>query len=259
MKTETDQAQIARGSDAVKLTDADWRFICAAPIFAETAEQNIRRVISTTAIRHCAKGTTLFRRGDPASAFYITLEGWVKLGRANEDGVETVVEIMGQGECFAEAAMFLGMRYPVDAVAVTDVRLAAIEFSAIRAEIHDDPDVALGMLASLSKRLHRLVDQIDQIKARSAPERVAEFLLGLSGAATGPATFQLPFEKTLAAARLGMRPESFSRAIARLRKLGVHVDQDYVKIDNCADLVSFVRVDPSAPADGPVCDLQPLS
>ena len=228
------------GSDAMKLTEADWQFICRAPIFADTAEQNIRRVIGANAIRHCAKGTTLFRRGDPASAFYITLEGWIKLARANENGVETVVEIMGQGECFAEAAMFLGMRYPVDAVAVTDVRLATIDVNAIRAEIHDDPDVALGMLASLSKRLHSLVDQIDQIKARSAPERVAEFLLGLSGAEAGPGDVPSCLLKRLWPRPVsGCAPESFSRAIARLRQWGVHVEQDCVRIEDCADLMSF--------------------
>lgn len=225
----------------MKLSPDDWQIIRSAPLFAALREDIIPRIVCDNSPYNLQKGATIFRRGDPATMFFIVLEGWVKLSRVNEDGSEVVVEIMGEKDCFAEAAMFLGRRYPVDAASVTDVRLAAIDFNAMRNEIHSDPDVALSMLASLSKRLHGLVDQIDQIKARSAPERVAEFFLSFAKTNEGRVAFSLPFEKTLAAARLGMRPESFSRAVAKLRPFGVSVEHDRVEIENCSELARRVQ------------------
>ena len=57
----------------------------------------------------------------------------------------------------------------------------------------------------------------------------------------GPVVLELPFEKSLLANRLGMKPESFSRALARLRAHGVTVDREIVKIDDVGRLVSFVE------------------
>ena len=42
----------------------------------------------------------------------------------------------------------------------------------------------------------------------------------------------LPYDKTLIAGRLGMKPESLSRAFSRLRLHGVTIDQSSAVIDS---------------------------
>ena len=51
----------------------------------------------------------------------------------------------------------------------------------------------------------------------------------------------LPYEKALIAARLGMKPESFSRAMARLRGLGVYVEGEQVAISDVERLAAYAR------------------
>jgi CRP-like cAMP-binding protein len=51
---------------------------------------------------------------------------------------------------------------------------------------------------------------------------LADFLLSLSNSVNGTATITLPLDKSLIAARLGMQPETFSRALAKLKTVGVH-------------------------------------
>ena len=64
-------------------------------------------------------------------------------------------------------------------------------------------------------------------------------LLDQVTAESGPAAIALPYEKALIANRLGMQPESFSRALARLRDLGVTVERDNVHIKDLAKLIAF--------------------
>jgi CRP/FNR family transcriptional regulator, dissimilatory nitrate respiration regulator len=188
------------------------------------------------------KGVTLFRQGEPASAFFVVLSGWVKLYRITPDGLEVVINVFTTGDTFAEAAMFLGGRYPAFAETVSRARLLRIEASVFRARILEKPELALCMLASASRHLKSLISQIEQIKVRSAPQRIAEFLIGaLPQGEGGPAAIEFPFEKNLLANRLGMKPESFSRALAKLKSYGVTVDKDTVIVADPAKLQDFAN------------------
>ena len=86
-----------------------------------------------------------------------------------------------------------------------------------------------------------LVDEIEQLKARSAPQRIAAFFVETATARSGCATIALPYEKSLIAGRLGMKPESFSRALGRLVEYGVAVDRDSVTIQDVAKLAAFAE------------------
>jgi hypothetical protein len=48
--------------------------------------------------------------------------------------------------------------------------------------IRQSPDIALAMVASITQHLHYLVQQVEQLKAQSGVQRVAEFLASLSPA-----------------------------------------------------------------------------
>ena len=90
-------------------------------------------------------------------------------------------------------------------------------------------------------RLRELVDEIEQLKAHSAPQRIADFFVKQAGSASGSARIALPYEKALIASRLGMKPESFSRALGRLAELGVAVERDSVSIADVARLAAFAE------------------
>lgn len=210
-------------------------------------DEVVRELIGTHGPKAHAKGQLLFQQGQPASAFFVILDGWVKIFRLTPDGEEAVVGVFSRGETIAEAAMFLGGQYPASAEIVAPARLLRVEGTALRNKIHEDPDLAFCMLASASRHLKLLVEQIEEIKILSGPRRVADFLVRLCPGGNGEQIVDLPYEKALIANRLGMKPESFSRALAKLRPLGVRVDRDQVAIANVGAL-SIYAASGEAPA-----------
>lgn len=219
----------------------DWQIIRSTPLFGALPQDVAQSLIGTQTVREYEKGALLFQQGEPANSFYVVIDGWVKLYRITPDGSEAVVGVFRRGETFAEAAMFLGGRYPVSAEVVTASRLLRIDGDLLRRRIREQPDLALSMLASASYHLKALVEQIEQIKLLSAPQRIADFLIRLCHVREGGCTIELPYEKTLIASRLGMKPESLSRAIGKLRPLGVTVDRERVSIVDVDLLVRFVE------------------
>jgi CRP-like cAMP-binding protein len=223
---------------------ADWDIVKSTPLFGAMSAQTAQALVGNATPRQYEKGATLFLQGEPAAAFFIVLDGWVKIYRTTPDGLEVVLHVFKSGETFAEAAIFLGGRYPASGETVSPSRLLKIDGKNFRARIEERPALAMSMLASASYQLKFLVEQIEQIKVRSAPQRIADFMVRMTQVRKGSAVIELPFEKGLLANRLGMKPESFSRALAQLRTHGVTVDRGTVKIADVGRLLTFVEYAP---------------
>ena len=198
-------------------------------------------MIGDRAPKAYARGEQIFEQGELADGFFCVLEGWAKLYRLREDGEEVVVAIFSAGETFAEVAMFLGGRYPASCEAASRARVLKIERRSLRRAVLAEPQLAFDMLAATALRLRQLVDEIEQMKGRSAPQRIADFLVKQARVASGQANVVLPFEKALLASRLGMKPESLSRALGRLTAFGVTVERDSVTIGDVARLAAFAE------------------
>jgi CRP-like cAMP-binding protein len=222
----------------------DWALVNRAPIFRGMGEEVTRAMLRNRGPRRYERGEQVFQQGDPADAFFMVLDGWVKLYRELPNGEHVVVAMFTKGETFAEAAMFLGGRYHASAEAVAPTRLVHVDGHVLRSLILRNPQIAFDMLAAASLHLKRLVEQIEQLKVRSAPERIADFLLAQVTVRHGKAEVALPYEKALIANRLGMKPESFSRALAKLREFGVMVEREHVVIEDVARLAALTEHSP---------------
>ena len=228
------------------LSARDWEVVMRTPLFKAMGPAITRAMIGDRAPRTYVRGESVFGEGDPADGFFCIIEGWAKLYRLREDGEEIVVSIFSAVETFAEVAMFLGGRYPVSCEAASPARILKIDAAKLREAVLDQPQLAFDMLAAASVRLRQLVDEIEQLKAKSAPQRIAGFFLKQTVSTSGPARIALPYEKALIASRLGMKPESFSRALGKLAELGVVVERESVSISDVARLAAFVDGQPPA-------------
>lgn len=63
------------------LTASDLDTIRRCTLFYGLAPGMVERLIAPATVMSLDKGATLFRQGDPASAVFIVIDGWVKLYR----------------------------------------------------------------------------------------------------------------------------------------------------------------------------------
>jgi CRP/FNR family transcriptional regulator, dissimilatory nitrate respiration regulator len=214
-------------------------------LLASAPEAVALTVIESARERSFPRGKTIFLQGEQASAIYIVAEGWVKLYRIAPSGAEAVVGVFTQGASFGEAVAFRHDTYPVAAEAVTDCTLIRIEADVVLRQIRENPEVAISILSATFAHLHALVGQVEALKAQTGAQRVAEFLLELAPCREGTCEVTLPYDKVLIAGRLGMKPESLSRAFARLKDQGVTIRQNHAQIDDVVALRDFVEEDPA--------------
>lgn len=222
-----------------------WMLARNSLLLSSTPEPVAQKVLETAHERVFDRGATIFLQGERAKAIYIVAEGWVKLYRIAPSGAEAVVGVFTKGSSFGEAVAFRNDTYPVAAEAVTDCRLIRIEADAFLRQIRENPEVAVSILSATYLHLHSLVAQVEALKAQTGSQRVAEFLLELASCQDGSCEVTLPYDKVLIAGRLGMKPESLSRAFARLKDHGVVIRQNIATIADVASLRDYVEADPA--------------
>ncbi len=229
------------------MNQADSELLRRGPLFAGLSEKSLTKLIKGAIVKTYAKGQLLFQQGDKATQFYIVLDGRVKLFRLTPDGDEAILGLFSQGECLAEVFLFMGERYPASAEVLEAVRLLQVPSEPFKQRICNEPAIMSNFLAALSLHLHNLTIQVQQLQVRTSTQRVADFLLKLCPLREGAAVVALPYDKSLIATQLGMKPESFSRALAKLRILGVRTERNQVSLSDVAELSAFCESGASCP------------
>ena len=214
------------------------RFLANLPLFRQLDRTELIRLASGVTEITAPRGTVLFRRGDSCEGFHVIVYGRVKLALHAPDGGEKVIDLLGPGQSFGEAVMFLEKPYVVTATALADTKLLLVARQAVLDEIDRDPRFARRMLAGLSMRLHHLVSDIEALSLQSGTQRVIGYLLGQCRE-TGPwrRRVALPARKGVIASRLNLTQEHFSRVLHELAGHGlISVEGLDIRIPDVAKL-----------------------
>lgn len=184
------------------------------------SDEQIERVAQRATRVRLGEGQALFSQGDPAERFFLVLRGQIKLYRLSPNGNEKIIEIIGPGNTFAEAMMFLDRpAYPVCATALNACELISIESKDFRNMLSESVGTCFILLGDVSQRLRGLIRQIDELTLHTATNRVAAFLL--QKAREEGKVFELNVSKQVLASRMSVKPETFSRIIKQLSERGI--------------------------------------
>lgn len=199
-------------------------FLANVPLFKELASDELDRIASNTHEVRAARAEVLFRRGDPALGFHIIVFGQVKLAFTSPRGDEKVVDLIGPGQSFGEAVMFMERPHVVTAQALSDSLLLYIARETVFDELERDPRFVRRIIAGLSVRLHRLMSDLESDSLHSGTQRVIGYLLRDSDENPAPGcalVVTLPTTKGVIASRLSLTQEHFSRILHDLAARGL--------------------------------------
>jgi CRP-like cAMP-binding protein len=219
----------------------DMRALCRTPPFNRLSGPQLLVLADAAQVCAASRDFRLIARGETAQMVYFLLDGLVKVSRDGGDGETAVLLIEGAGRPLMLAESLSGRPCAADLDALTPLLLIGFKPEALRQDMEREPNFARAVLAVASLDLHQLISQVEELKAMTGPGRIAALILQLTGAKTGPARVKLPYAKQLLASRLGMTPESFSRAIRRLREIGVKPRGDEFVVTELSHLAAFVE------------------
>lgn len=195
-------------------------------MFRELSDEQRTPLAASARPVRLERGVVLFRRGDPAAGMHVVVYGRMKLAFVSENGTEKVIDIIGPGQSFGEAVMFLETPHVVTAQALADSLLLFLPKAVVFEQIESVPQFARRMLGGLSRRLHQLVADVESYSTRSGTERLIGFLLrdcAIDGAneVGGVLEVELPVAKGVIASRLNLTQEHFSRILHDLAAVGL--------------------------------------
>ena len=221
--------------------------LSALPLFSDLSVPERQRIAQGCQLKRLVRGGLCFRVNDPCDAFFIVVAGQVKLYVASPSGQEKVIEIINAGQSFAEALVFLGKPHIVNAEALVDTVLVCVSKQAVLAEVANDPNFSLHMLAGISKRLHGLIRDVEGYALQSGMQRLIGYLLrdvvnAADESEMGPMclTVSLPASKAIVASRLSLTPEYFSHVLHELEAKGlIEIDKRDIRIFDVKQLANF--------------------
>lgn len=195
--------------------------IAGVSLFEGLSPDDLDALAALARPRSFAAGQQIFAEGDPCLGFHVVTAGRVKVMKFAPDGKEQILHVWGPGEPFGEVAVFEGDAFPANADALEDTKTLFFPRQALLDAIGRRPELAMRLLAVLSRRLRRFVAQVEALTLREVPARLAAYLLVRDEEQQARGLVALDLAKGQLANLLGATPETFSRVLARMTREGL--------------------------------------
>lgn len=227
-------------------------------LFHGLSEDNLQSLLSNSTMRSVDQGREIIQQGDEVKYLYFIVEGSIKTLRSSMEGDEATIRMLKPGETFMDAVIFMGGTSPVRATALKASKLLLIPAAVVRQQVLRDGQLGENLLRIVTWHYKNAMQQIDSIVTKTPVERLGYYFLKLHLEQNPDSlNIELPFQKSMIANHLGMKPETFSRALKKIKEMGIDIDQDKISLHQAYSLCHFCDPDTafSCPRHGtPECN-----
>ena len=205
------------------MSNLDEDILHQTPLFQALDETQFESVLKSCRVLSLPAKNILFEKNSVASHFYLLKSGQVKLFCLSESGDEKVMDIINPSQTFAEAIMFMPKKtYPVSAETLKESELYSFDMKQFRDILESSQETCFRLLAVMARRLHASITDINNLTLHNATYRLVVYLLDqLPDGAVALSNIHLDATKIIIASRLSIKPETFSRILLNLTKLGL--------------------------------------
>jgi len=228
------------------MRSSDQQLLKQTSIYAELGPAVAERIFRQAVVQTVPRGAVAFSQGDMPEFVHVLLAGEIALVAEDEKLGPTVIEFLPAGEIFVAPAGLLELPYLVSAKAIEESRILMLPADELRRLVAVEPALGVAMTRALARHWRLLVKQIKELKLKSASQRLGSYLIAKAPVREGATSFRLAEERKMIAARLGMTPESLSRAFAQLKDAGVSGRGRHIAIADISKLRDHCRFEEGA-------------
>lgn len=181
----------------------------------------------------------LFKAGQPVSQVYLVLEGVIQLYRGSDNGKHAVLGIRERSDVLGVTSALSDSAHYSTAKSVGRSKALAIPLDVFGELVSLDPALPQRLLRHVAGNLHDISEHMERLQLLQTTERLANYLWKIAPDKGGTTEIVLPCEKGLIATYLGMERESFSRALKKLRTVGVNTKGRRIQIEDPDALKRF--------------------
>jgi CRP-like cAMP-binding protein len=172
-----DRHRLGKGKFGVPGLDRS--LIAGLPLFSGAGKEELDFLLSRARSVRYPKDTAIFDQGAEAEAFYLLLDGHIRVVRLNPDGEQVVARYINAGELFGFAVALGRTTYPATAIAAIDCVALAWPNEAWGELTARVPQLASGTYRTIGQRLQETQDKVMQMSTEQVEQRVAHTLLRL--------------------------------------------------------------------------------
>jgi CRP/FNR family transcriptional regulator len=196
------------------------------------------------------RGQLLFRSGDPFDFIYAIRGGSVKTSVCTADGREQITGFHIAGELLGLSALATG-EYSSEARALETTSVCRVEAERLDELAQKIPSLQYQMMKIMSGQIRHDEELMLLLGRRSAEERLAEYLIGLSRRfATrnfSPTQFNLSMSRGDIGNYLGIAEETVCRLLTRFQNAGlITTKRRQVWLIDIRQLEAVARMNPAA-------------
>lgn len=196
------------------------------PIFEGLNDEELSLIQQRAVSRSYPKGSMVIREGEEAISLYLIISGAVKVFMDNEEGKEIILNTQGPGEHFGELALVDDQPRSASVMTTQASKFMVITKQQFKNVLAQHPEIALGMIKNLSRRVRLLSDNVKSLALLDVYGRLAKTLLSMSREKDGKLVIDEKLTQQDIANRIGSSREMVARILKDL------VTGGYISIDN---------------------------
>lgn len=150
-----------------------------ADIFANISRDEIVQISDCFKLREFKRNEYLFHEDQPASTFYIVMEGKVKILQTSAAGFEVILHVLGEKELLGALPMLGKGTYPAGGQALTDVLAYAIADDDFDSLLSAYNPMCINMLRFATHVLQNSLVKIREMATERVEQRIARTLTRL--------------------------------------------------------------------------------
>lgn len=212
-------------------------------LFSQIDDKALEPVLQKSFRIKCQKNEFINFVNDDSKYCHIIEQGEVMLSRVTNDGDTYVIDVIDRGCIFGITNILdEGPDSQMLAETIRSAVLWRIPFKILRQIMEESRSFTRNLLHMELHTRHVQDVEIEHRTVQNAPQRIACFLLiQCTLIDQSPITIDLPYNKKLIAAKLGIRQETFSRALKTIKKkTGTRVSGSKLMIEDIEALKEFV-------------------